>query len=544
MARGDNLEWIRLEDFRPGIMDRTFYQGGTVAPFPQGAAQSTNTYRCIAFPEGGLGPLPRRATEYTRASPQTIGNVPAGKFWITGLLIQGPMAGSAGGGIDPSQAIIGLEWINDTPARRALIDRVRINEAAAPINNIATTTDAVDFVNIRRPAFIYPYRANATSALDPGVPGAVVTWYSGQGATTRWWFMFPDPGSPTSLTPEHISTTKDVEPSVTHQGRSIACEGTTYESGSASYFFVTNELVFYTNSNLTTIQNATAAVFGQENASGYTAFCSMSAGELFCLKRQGAFVIREDINDPTVIRLPGVTGGGGTTQLPVATPIGAVYGTIDNGVWAWAGGEESQLISANLETDFLTGMTDQSQFNGDHLGRFEVFGEWILCANNWLYNYRQQSWWRIDDPADVEILHWSAGIQTAGIFGTPVTFVDETTPYMYFYDQDSPAHDYSWQSQPLPATIHTDVQVRQIVLVAEGRSGDTVTVTVTGLSGQTASAVFTLDDTSRFQVKRQSISVTGGHLVVRIEADGDGSAAPIVRGVHLGHYVEHSLPNQ
>jgi hypothetical protein len=485
---------------------------------------------------------------FTMAEPDTHAQVSGGRYTITGLLAQGPVLGSTLGGLDPSNVLVHLEWINTTSSRRkAILYRVRMWEASPTVEVVNSVTTDTDIAAIRRASFMHSYRSAASgTATDAGVPGAVVSWFSGAGATAKWWFMFPPPASATTLGKTDISTTLDVEPTVSHQGRSIGYDAVAYGNGGAAIVWTVNEQSWYTNSNLLTLQNTTADTFGQEDPTGIAVALSMTANELFIVKRRnGGFVIRGDISDPTVLRLPGVTGAGGATQTAVSAPIGAVYGVVNGGVWVWAGGEESQLLSPNLNQDMLTGMTGQDIFNGGHLGRFESAREWIFAANNWVYDWRQKSWWRIDDPTDRAILHWCNAVQVAGVFGTPVYMEDATTPYLFFYDFTSPARDYSWQSQPLPQTTQQDIEVRHIVVVAEGAAASTVTVTLKGLSGVLSDpAVFTLGSTTYLDMQRQSTTLNASHVQVHIEADGGANPAPIVHEVRIGYHSTTSLPNE
>ena len=59
--RGYN--WIDFADFTPGIHNNTYSTNSQsshlIIPAPQGSASLTTTYGCMAYPTGGLGPLPK-----------------------------------------------------------------------------------------------------------------------------------------------------------------------------------------------------------------------------------------------------------------------------------------------------------------------------------------------------------------------------------------------------------------------------------------------------------------------------------------------------
>src|SRR4051794_33970522 len=93
-AREQKAGTLILNDFSPGIIQRTGVQTATTSPASMGAAQVTNTYRCIALPGGGLGPLPRRVTDrfvndLGAANPPAVAIVQA-------MRIMGPMVATGG----------------------------------------------------------------------------------------------------------------------------------------------------------------------------------------------------------------------------------------------------------------------------------------------------------------------------------------------------------------------------------------------------------------------------------------------------------------
>jgi hypothetical protein len=84
-SRRDPLQTLEITDFTPGIHSA----GGTptrLIPAPLGAAQLTNTYRCIGLKNGGLGPLPAIARAFDAPSNPDGGVPPVdGKYVAVGF---------------------------------------------------------------------------------------------------------------------------------------------------------------------------------------------------------------------------------------------------------------------------------------------------------------------------------------------------------------------------------------------------------------------------------------------------------------------------
>lgn len=100
----DGLEWIEVNDFRPGIAQ-------TNSPnHPDGTATETNTYGCIAQSSGALVPLPAaNATPLVLpgSAPYT-GKTPTSPIYITGVYANDPVFSLDGG----NQTVGGPDQVN------------------------------------------------------------------------------------------------------------------------------------------------------------------------------------------------------------------------------------------------------------------------------------------------------------------------------------------------------------------------------------------------------------------------------------------------
>src|SRR3954470_10605007 len=97
----EDLRWYTLSDFSPGIRHKLGLvgQGSAQCPVPSqghpshaltGIAAQQGTYRCIALPTGGLGPLPRRVYSYSRDHwfADRIGPTYVSGFHVAGPVIK------------------------------------------------------------------------------------------------------------------------------------------------------------------------------------------------------------------------------------------------------------------------------------------------------------------------------------------------------------------------------------------------------------------------------------------------------------------------
>lgn len=550
------LQYARISDFSPGIRHNTRRVGGDVSPQQNqlGVADAADTYRCIALPNGGLGPLPRRTYTLTRAGLETNfqTRVQGGKFHIVGFHVSGPVTASgASGGQSRVEFHHAYEYFHDVDnngsfeTRKWRWERTRIWEASPTVEtvkSVSTTTEQTP--QAYRGAYFVDYRAHPTDPTQVGYPLVACGWYAGDGGGDEVWAVFPDPAALTTLGVANISTTIALDRLVQHQGRLIGFENVPIAHGPGSALWISDEQVWWTNVNRTTLSNTIASMLSQGAMTGYGAVATVSAQELIAIKqRGGAISIHGDIDDPTIIALPGVVATAGAKVIPVYSPLGLIYGVKHGGVYAWQGGDSSQLLSRDLEDDFWR-ISDTDILSYD--GQFECWSEWVVCPNNWLLDTTTGAWWLLDDPGDVPILGWQVDPDEGRyLYGHPVTFGDAgggATPVAYGWDRFNPAYSYRWKSQALEFSLDRVVNIEEIIISVIG-NGDTVTVTLSNEVGDVADEVFTIVSSNMPKRYKQRTRLTGSGIKVQIDADGGADAAPIVFEVVLGWSESQHLAN-
>lgn len=540
----DTLKKIAISDFSPGIMQKLNRLGGDTAMFPLGAADKTNTYRCIALPGGGLGPLPQRTVSYSRspATPEAgaFASVFNGHVTISGAHMAGPIFAAGGAGFTRQELHIAYEWgfnVSGTQyTRKYTWERHRLWEATPGIDTIVGYASTAEGGTITapqmRPTWFHTYRADASSQLAIGAPLVVGGWYAGGGGLAqRFWSTYPNPTTLTSDTPGPIRAASNPEGIFGHQGRSVELDQTTWSHGSVGTWSF-NEQVFYTKVNLASLDNnSLAAVYGQEDAEGFGAFASVNASELMLVRiGYGGYIIRGDLNNPTVIFVPGIPGTGNSRHTAAITPVGLVYGSRNGGVWAWAGGDTADLLSPQLDNDFWLPGGQPNDFV-DYAGKFAFWKEYILTPHNWLYDWRNKSWWRIEDSGVIDIVHWCQNTDSHVIYGAPGSVNNTQTVSLAGWDAGVPATSWSWESQALPLGDYRTAQPREVVIIAQGVG--TVKFTLSGWDSQgnlvsenhTATwASASIPEAFRFPVNLNQLT----HMRIRLEATATAAATPIV----------------
>lgn len=314
-----------------------------------------------------------------------------------------------------------------------------------------------------------------------------------------------------------------------------------------------------------------------ENTSGYGTIGSINASQLLVIKHSGGgALIQGDLDNPTVSQLPYLESTQGVCSHGINTPLGFVYGS-RNGVFVWAGGEQSEKISQQIDGFFWDSWTppnpNTSSDYTNHFGissRFSYWHPWIVVPNNYFFDTRTSSWWRYLNPlpavagtrlpfaySDIDPvtgdLFSACWAMNRGISPTASVVWDR-------FANDVFQSDYSWQSQPLLESELVIDEYDEIVLIAQRQNTTgvaTITITVTGFNEDgspvtPAVTVFTLAANTQIQMIRQLISVggsglpfTGKGITIRIEvANTAAAAASLIHDVWLGistQFGEHPL---
>lgn len=538
------LQYITIKDFSPGIRHRTLREGGEVSPQPLGAATRQNTYSCFALPGGGLAPLPRRSFEYGRVALEAdINRVQGGKYRVSGFHTTGPVTGT-GDGHSAVEFHLAYEYLYDSDDNGSFDKRKwRWERICGWTTNLdidlihsVTSTETSPAANYRATRFT-DFRAHPTDATQVGVPLVAAAWYSGGGGFEEVWKVFPDPSSSATVSTADVSTTKALDQLVQHQGRLVGFEQIGHAHGDPGTW-TSDEHVYWTNVNRTTLSSSTASMLAQGQMTGYGAIASVSAQEMLLIKnKHGGLVVSGDLDDPTVVALPGVISTGGLKMRPIYSPVGLIYGVKHGGVYAWSGGSSSTCLSPQLEDGFWRFDNDLI----DWAGTFDVWKDWVLCPNNFLYDTLTESWWRMDTTDDVQALNWQVSTHDKWAYCSTASFVSSNTPVIYGYDRSVAARNYSWKSQPLAPTVDRVVDIREIRLVAHGKGK--ITVTLTGADGRSRTEVLRVDASNFPTVVRRDTMIQTSYVQVRMQVDGGNNDAPIIHEISLGVRERMGIPN-
>jgi hypothetical protein len=286
-----------------------------------------------------------------------------------------------------------------------------------------------------------------------------------------------------------------------------------------------------------------------ENTTGYVAALSTSFSELFLLKAaHGGLVIRGDLADPTVLRIPAIPSIGSTShQMIAVTPLGTVFITSQTGAWLWSGGESVEHISADAVDgpDFIVPQATSADPSGNELnafvGRIWCWQDYVFFPNNWVWNWRQNNWWRLENPADIKFLFCGPDM---GDYYNRCYFSPSSarvgTPAIYEYDSQTPAKSYIWTSQPLPILDERQFKIREVVFVVAGVC-DWI-FELFNLDGTSEQHTFSTNRTDRPQYIRRNANVTCEDLRFRIWSTST-TAAGVVYEVRFGIQEDVHYPS-
>jgi hypothetical protein len=547
--------WIDLTDFSKGIVHRLGSQsvGGSPAGRalgPDGAASIENTFKCIALPGGGIGPLPQQDWTYARS---TIAADVA--TWKVQALV-GAMAIIPSGGFDPRSVsqfhpvdlFLALDGFTGS-THRGRWYRDRIWNTGQTGGASADLLRQFNIANAATPATVKSspsWMIHHYLSLGVANPVVVRSFDSADFSIVE---AFPDPTSGVTVvtaTPLTVvlsaSPTGGGGPIVSHQGRLTVFGSmllTNFADGPVATPLNNDQFVFSTPQTATQ-DGSTNSIVTQDSTSGVGCIGSISASDLLIVTNsRGAALVQGDLANPTVRRMPAVIGTGGTGCFGVSTPAGFIYGVNRGGIHAWVG-ETSQCISAQLPDDcwIVPGAANISFYQG----RFALWQNWVLCPGNWLYDTTNGSWWRIDDPSAFLAYEWMVNPYNGYAYGNAPLWTDggaTMTGFFRGYSRAAGAAQWSWQSQPLSRTRQKVVEVREVELTAQGAG--TVAITFTARDGTTQSQTLTLaGSTTLSQTMRTTFAVQGTDIKVRLLATGTGGSggvpsAPVVHNLRIGY---------
>jgi hypothetical protein len=526
MAAGDPLQYINIKDFAPGISDNPG------ARYPPGAAQTNGTFRCIANRAGALIPLPLRTEPFHMPHDGTPTD---GRYGLVGLYVPPismlPTVLAFNPNLFPEhELMVGNEWI-EGGNRHNILRRVRRYETTGTLmDTIKNVSGADPAVTLTANGMGFgATRSNRATPTTPGVPVVIAMW--GTGATLQYLTEFPNDQLPAVNAPFDIfSNVIFLLGICEHQGRTVAQQATAYGQGVNTATFMGENLVWSATNDVTPANwnTATPQVFVPENPSGFAALVSMSANQLFGLKTHGAMYASGDLFDPTIVPLPMVVGSE-VLQTPIITTLGVVYVNSTSGVWTWGGSDKSELLSPQMDPKFW--MVDTNEFDSFGGVRYQlaICDEWILVPNNWLYDTRLNSWWRMEDPSLLRIRNWTS--LSHFIYGSESFYTNASDTPVHFWQREDSALTYSWQSHPVWETVGNLTDIREITIRAAGQG--TITVTLTG-ENMTQTVQFSVNNDLPI-LSRQNIRIQDSNIAVKLEVDGP-VVAPTVYECNLGYF--------
>lgn len=566
----DDLTWININDFTPGIRNREFGDitlGGSAATGSSqvlGAASESGTFGCMAMPDGGLGPLPQLALAQTHTAidPTPASRVEAAKYRVTGFHIAGPVnvAGYPGKppvstAFDDVEAHIAFEWLFDSDSngsydqRKFRWSRIRLWEVAPTIDSIfvLTSAEATPGAFYRRSPLV-DCRMDPTTPTNGGYPLVGCAWYAGGGGFENRWMTFPDPAALGVTGVKSISTTNPIDHLIQHQGRLVGFASFGRQRGAVGFMYA-DESAFWTNVNLPTLASAVESNFGQGEVTGFGAALSASAQELTIIKhRGGGLSVIGDITSPTITALPGLTSTQGARALPCFSPLGMIYGVKGGGVYAYAGGGKSQLLSPNLRDDFWRSTWTLTNGIIGNDGKFAAWGDWVMCPDGWIYDTITKGWWRIEDMSQAANngahFYWSASPNGNKCYSAPQTWDGVAgTTLIRGYDKANVATSWQWTSNYIAPSQSRLVEIREITLeaIAGQSQNDSVAVTLTNESGVAVTETFSSIG-ERSSPKRRRITTLLQGTSFKVKMVATGGRAPTVFNIGLGWRELQQVP--
>jgi hypothetical protein len=359
--------------------------------------------------------------------------------------------------------------------------------------------------------------------------------------------VYPAIAAPTAFGVDSVSV--NCGTAFGHQGRLVVIVPLTNFTGGTYGWPVTptiapNEAFCYTDPPQTETGVSQGETFGPENPFGYGAISSVSAGELFCVKRRGgAVIIQGDLNNPTVTSLPGVRSTGVFYGRSDTDQNGMYYCALKQGAWLWSGGNASQKISNQLDDNFFvpTPVITDSDYYGFYCQRWS---DWMLFSNNWIYNTTSGGWWRLANPAAMtpgSIFWYVPGYDPRFMFVAHQAVGSSSDKFLWEYDRQTPNGSFTWQSLPIkfPQEDRTSTN-REIVLRASNPYADAAPQIICSLvddkgnvsvldTWHMTTGIDTVQETRLNSAIKQTTTVA-----IRITASGT-TYAPVLHGISVGY---------
>lgn len=464
------LRPITINDFSPGLVAGA--DGSSIYPPSAPLGSASLAYRCYNRPGVGLRPFPTYSI--VTFTSQVMG---ASGGWYYVNSIATAAQGLLQQGNTPTNFVVYTISYVDPSVPQTQFEFVSYEEFNASTSVIYNHTANIGNSQIYVPQLTRGYWTNnSTSGLwtfDPHT-GDII-WVPNSGTYASQNIVTPGTHS--------IYTAFTSERFVYFQTAPIA----TFQGGGGAF-----SPVFY--SGIQDFTSAfTSALFLPELASKIHSWGSISTGEfLVIFEGGGAVMITGDIGAPTsAITLPGVRGTGLARGAAIPTPIGLVYPTDSDGVWAWNGGNVAQKISTQLpDNAFLRPISTMGGPGGWTLGdpsvnnQGDLWNNWIMFPNNYFFDTQSNSWWQCEDPTVTLFSVHAQSVSTGRYFyssdSTATFLAPSSTGYAKIlrWDELTPASSYRWISNPI-SDPGARVTLGGVEIVASNPTATAATVTVT-----------------------------------------------------------------
>lgn len=534
--------WRRIGDFRGGIHT-------AVAPGrPPGLAQEDGTFQCYASTAGSLIPTPRVVSRiYRDTDDYTESTLLNEQFRIAGVFANSPVNSTDAGNINTygvdechTELMVAVEFWTGTAGSAVLdldVSRYTRNKTSPEWEQVWARTYSADVYNSNnRPynCWFASQRSNSASVLESGpmVVGFVFNgnarYFPGDTATTTTATddmpadVVDDPQS--GVTPWQL---------VGHQGRMVIFP-LYYTSDGADQRYASSECAYWTPVNNANIRDTNLTSYfnilgGYEHGAGYGVIASLTADELFLVKTiGGGLFVSGDLNSTTVRSLPYMRSTGLAFNSGCVTPLGYIYVADSSGVWMWGGSDTAEHITPHLRPDFWRPSTLVPEYSdsqslagwGHGYTQSATFNEFTFLPNNWMWDTDEKGWWRVLDPEVVPIHRWVADERGLLFWGAPSGFSTSTDPILWEFSRRFSATAFSWKSHPMEPTIEQTVRVDEIVVCGRGLGRVRVTAYTAEDPDGSASVEVVFTDTTRDQIHRAPINISGTGIVYRVESFG------------------------
>lgn len=550
MPNAEALQYITIDDFSPGIVQRV--NSGVLtgaAPGQIGAARADGTFRCVALPNGGLGPLPKRYYDYEHAA------ISADTKTMAGFHLMGPLTTIEEDNPDLDEQDPDLHQVALFIAYGYTTGGTK-HEVIETLNLYKDTTlilqdSSGGALNGRyAPVFMTPHVSNNDT-------GKIITFnwqrIADSGATDLCQLFYPyhDGGGPSTPTSPYTQEFENVFSNpdeiagiqTAHQGRIVVASLLIQLWADRADNLNTPENLYFTDP-LTTLNKTGSNVLrlGEEAPYGVALLASLTASDLLVIKQKGGgYLVQGDLIYPTVRHLPGITSPGGTWCEGVNSSIGFLYGVNNGGVRLWTGGEGSDQLAPQLDPSFW--IAESLSALQHYKGKFNQWNDYILVPNNWLFDTVTKGWWRLEDPDEMVYFSYEPSPFNNVLYAARTTFSDAEPICVSGWDGKTPASSYSWAGQPLPIAMERRVTAREVGLFCQGEG----TITLTFSGSDASDRVVTFEIPSGYSEQpiflRQRFSWEGLHLSVQIESEHTNTGpAPIVRALRIGYYEGPQVP--